>query len=64
VILVILHKKKPKKFQKFWLRQNFAHVRQGTALWSLSSPKSHKMSVCLAFLASMQLPEIDYLIDF
>ena len=43
------YQNKPKKFGKFWLRQNFAHVRQSTAFWSLSSPKSHKMSVCLAF---------------
>jgi len=49
VILVILHNKKTRKNRK-------AHVRQSTAFWSLSSPKSHKMSVCLAFQASMQLP--------
>ena len=46
---VILHKKNPKKFREFWLRQNCARARQGTAFWSLSSPKSHKMSVFLAF---------------
>jgi len=43
------YKKEAKKFGKFRLRQNFAHVRQSTAFWSLSSPKSHKMSVCQAF---------------